>query len=432
MASIFKRYGRGAYIISWHDHEGRRREKSSRTTDLAVARRIAAKIQSEVALRREGIVNAQQDRLASENRKPLSKHVEDYLDHCRHVGLSPKHVVEKERHLEGLLAGTGAARLSELTADLVEGNLRSLRESGLSARTVNFRRQVAVAFLNWCLRVGRVGSNPLEVLPKLDEDRDRRRVRRALTDEEVARLMEVAEPRGRKGWYMVCVLAGLRKGELSRLAWGEVDLDHQTLTVRFGKSRREDVVPLHPELAEELRRMRPEAVLPKARVFPHVVTDRTRRRDFERADIPIVDEEGRVADLHALRTTLGTRLAREGIAPQIGQRIMRHADYRTTLKHYTVLGLTDTASAVRRLPGVGSPRAEQATGTAGLDPQQFPQHSGVEMGPAGARSCENSGSRARVPKPSQLLHSARKSEEVRAGALERATRFELATFSLGS
>ena len=40
-----------------------------------------------------------------------------------------------------------------------------------------------------------------------------------------------------------------------------------------------------------------------------------------------------MADLHSLRIPLGTRLAREGIAPQIAQRIMRHADYRTTLKH---------------------------------------------------------------------------------------------------
>ncbi len=31
-----------------------------------------------------------------------------------------------------------------------------------------------------------------------------------------------------------------------------------------------------------------------------------------------------------LRTTLGTQLARAGVAPQITQRIMRHADFRTT------------------------------------------------------------------------------------------------------
>jgi len=62
------------------------------------------------------------------------------------------------------------------------------------------------------------------------------------------------------------------------------------------------------------------------------------------------DEEGREIDLHALRVTLGTALARAGVAPQVAQKIMRHADYRTTLQHYTVLGLRDTAKAIEELP----------------------------------------------------------------------------------
>jgi hypothetical protein len=49
----------------------------------------------------------------------------------------------------------------------------------------------------------------------------------------------------------------------------------------------------------------------------------------------IPDAQGKVIDLHAMRTTLGTNLARAGVAPQVAREIMRHADYRTTLKHYT-------------------------------------------------------------------------------------------------
>ncbi len=81
------------------------------------------------------------------------------------------------------------------------------------------------------------------------------------------------------------------------------------------------------------------------------------------------DDEGRVIDLHALRTTLGTQLARAGVTPQVAQRIMRHSDYRTTLKHYTVLGLTDTAAAMDRLPGIAPERiAHAATGTTDAKP----------------------------------------------------------------
>jgi integrase len=93
------------------------------------------------------------------------------------------------------------------------------------------------------------------------------------------------------------------------------------------------------------------------KVFPTEVTDLTRRKDFlaaglarvERYDrngltkkrIVTEDEEGRVIDLHAMRTTLGTELARQGVASQIAQQIMRHRDYRTTLRHYTSLSLAD-------------------------------------------------------------------------------------------
>ena len=63
MASIFKKNGKGSYIIAYFDHTGHRREKSSRTTDHATAARIANKLEAGTALRREGVVDLRQDRL---------------------------------------------------------------------------------------------------------------------------------------------------------------------------------------------------------------------------------------------------------------------------------------------------------------------------------------------------------------------------------
>jgi len=55
MASIFKKNGRGPYIIAYFDQDGHRHEKSSRTIDHATAERIANKLGADVALRREGL-----------------------------------------------------------------------------------------------------------------------------------------------------------------------------------------------------------------------------------------------------------------------------------------------------------------------------------------------------------------------------------------
>ncbi len=383
----------GVWIAQWYDHAGAKHRRSTRTTDKALASQILAGHVKAATERREGIIDVTADGYARNERVPLSVHVAAYLAHCERAEQAPKAIKEKRRHLNRLLAETGAARLSQLTIDALEQNLGAMKLAKRSARTINFRRQTAVAFMNWARRTGRVLSNPLTIVPKLDEQRDRRRVRRPLTDDELARLLAVAGERGRAEWYLAAALAGLRKGDLQRLTWSDVDFETETLTVREGKAKRVDVLPMHPQLATALRALRDRTLaLPAARVFPTTVTDATRLKDFLRAGLareevvlgpdgePIMvgkrkprpktkivttDDEGRVIDLHALRTTLGTMLARAGVAPQIAQRIMRHETYETTLRHYTILGLTDTSRAMDALPGI--PAVEAADLATGAD-----------------------------------------------------------------
>ncbi len=395
MASIFKRGRRGAWIIQWFDHRGRRRERSSRTTDRRAAERIAAKLEEEAALAREGVIDPRLQRVAEADRIPLRKHVDAYIAFCQDAGQAAFTVSEKKRHLEWMLEVTGWPRLSALNAEGFQHALALLRDRGRSARTLNFKREVALAFARWCLKTGRLASNPLSLVKRADEERDRRHFRRALKDEELARLLNVAEARGRKLWYMLAVYAGLRRREIAELLWGDVDLDGGTISISRGKAKRLDVIPLHPDLVEELARVRPALALPKARVFETAVTNQTRRRDFERAGISPADESGAVADLHALRTTLGTRLARAGVAPQITQRLMRHSDYRLTQKHYTRLTLQDDAGAIAMLPQLPTEERKstvRATGTAGeiasKDPQQIPQQSAHETVRDRAKTCE--------------------------------------------
>ncbi len=371
--SIFKRGGRGCWIATYTDADGRRRERSTRTTDKGAAERILSKLVADAALRRDGVIDARQDRFIAESRKPLAQHIAEYLDHCRHAGHAAKAIDNKQRHLGRLVESLGDGRMAVLTADALERYLRRLRDEGQSARTWTLGRQVSVAFASWCVKQGRLESNPLSVVPKLNEQRDRRRVRRPLTDAELARLIDVARERGHEAWYLTCAFAGLRKGDLQRLTWADVDFTNATLTVREAKAKRVDTLPMDLQLVDALRRRLAERpAVGSARVFPETATDLTRRKDFERAGIPLVDDDGRVADLHALRTTLGTQLARAGVTPQVAQRMMRHSDYRTTLSHYTVLGLADTAGAVAALPSIGTADARQATGAIDTRPENAP------------------------------------------------------------
>ncbi len=359
MATVFKRQGKGPWIIQYFDHLGKRRERSTRTTDKRAADRLAAKLMADVALRRDGVIDPRLDRMVEAESLPLSRHVKDYLRHLRMADRSPLTVRDAKSHLDWMVTKTGASRLSDLTLDAVVRALDSLVALGRSARTVNHRGQSARAFLRWCVRTGRLTANPLEHLPKRDEERDRCRVRRPISYDELSRLFAVADERGRGLWYRMAFWAGLRRSDLRRLRWSDVDLERGVLVISHGKAHRIDEIPIHPELRRAILEAGPG--IPAAKVFPTAVTNRTRQRDFERAKITLEDERGEVADLQALRKTLGTQLAREGIQPQVARRIMRHADYRTTLEFYTSLTLADDAAAMARISSPSSTPSSKST-----------------------------------------------------------------------
>jgi integrase len=134
-------------------------------------------------------------------------------------------------------------------------------------------------------------SNPFAKLPKADVKADRRRQRRALTEAELVKLLDVARRRPlldmatvrrgkRKGEafanlrqetrcrlerlgrereliYKTLVLTGLRRGELASLTVGQLDLDADppflVLDAADEKNRQGSTIPLRANLAADLR-----------------------------------------------------------------------------------------------------------------------------------------------------------------------------------
>lgn len=393
MATILKKGAKKSWYVRYYDEYGKRRDRSSRTTCYRTAERLAKKLDTDVAEIKSGLVDRYRKQIAQASRSPIGKHLDDYLEHCRREGLSKKHIEEKERHFRDLLQDSTISTLGDLSAEVVDDHLRRLDDEGKAPSTVNTRRKIWISFASWCQKRRRLDYNPLLSVPRRDERGRRVRVRRPLSDEELSRLIAVATPKGRAAWYLAAALGGLRKGDLKALQWRDVDFEQSFIRIRDGKAKREDLIPLHPQLARELAARKPVLAKPLDRVFPAVVTDLTRRKDFLAAGLARVekydqggevkerivteDEEGRVVDLHAMRTTLGTALARRGIAPQIAQQIMRHRDYRTTLRHYTALSLSDAAKVMEELPAV----------SVGGPPNGPPSRD--DLARSGASACEN-------------------------------------------
>jgi len=113
---------------------------------------------------------------------------------------------------------------------------------------------------------GRASESPVAHLDGLNVKTERRHDRRALDVEEVRWLLDTTrrgpERHGMAGaeratLYRLAVETGLRAGELASLTGASLALDGDRPTVRlaaaYSKHRREDVLPIRPDAATELR-----------------------------------------------------------------------------------------------------------------------------------------------------------------------------------
>ncbi len=356
---------------------GRRFNESLGTKDRRAAELIAADHMRREELRRAGIV----DPFGESQERPLAEHLTDFEKTLRARGVVERYVKDRMKCLRDFVAEAGAGRLADLDGARASARLSSVRATGVGARTVNRHRAAMRQFGTWLARTRRVAFDPFEGLKALSEAADRRHVRRALSPEEAERLIEAARTRPlaqaqarrihagvtpaerlrltrlgetRALIYALALGTGLRRGEIQRLRWGDLDLERLRVTVpaASAKSRRDQSVPLHPGLAATLRASQPagsaptDAVVPPG-AFPAI---RTFWADLEAARIPREDASGRVVDFHALRTTFVSWLAMQGAHPRVAQALARHASIETTMARYTDLSLVDVRGAVASLP----------------------------------------------------------------------------------
>src|SRR5262245_52246305 len=134
MASVFKPKGRAKYVILYTDETGRRRKKTG-ATDKAVTQRLASKLENDVALRKQGLIDPASERFANQERRPIRDHLADFIGTMEAAGRDPKHIRSTRTYLERILGHARAERLSDLTPSAVAlGLARVATEEDLSAR----------------------------------------------------------------------------------------------------------------------------------------------------------------------------------------------------------------------------------------------------------------------------------------------------------
>ncbi len=312
------------------------------------------------------------------------------------------HIRRTRDCLNRILAAIAAGQVAELKPLDVMGYRQVRQAEGVSNKTVNLEVGSLKAMLTWAAQAQIAPPNPIAHIKNLPTGKAyQRRPRRALGEAEAQKLIDAAFKcdiaagarkaakrtiaGGSKGsrymskarkfrvpqapLWLALLETGARWGELTQSVWADLDFIGKTLALRpeTTKSKRERQIPLGTELLAELLTLR--KVHEGTGVIPPPATDlifltpngtswegnrpnalRHLRQLLRDAGIAKTDSQGRSVDIHALRHTFATRLARAGVGLAQAQKLLGHADVRMTAEVYTHLENEDLHEAITSLP----------------------------------------------------------------------------------
>ncbi len=393
------------YTARYRDGVGIVHEVATGCRDRGAALSVLHELETRAEKVRSGVLSVAESEAADWQRAGMARHLEAYGEHLKAREVTPRHGKERHAELCRLFEECGFKRLCDLDRLTLERWLNARKEEGMSARRRNVFQTGIVAFCNWGMQAKRLMANPFAGMPKANEKADRRRTRRALTEDELGRLLSAARRRplhqcehaqgtakkarlseeqrqrlertglGRSLVYKLLVLTGLRKSELASVTVGNVhvrgSMPHIVLEARSEKSRRGAQIALRADVAADidvwlglrLEWLRAECLasgepvparLPVTMPLFDVPVNLSRvlDKDLAFAQIPKRDSTGRTIDVHSFRHSFCSHLMRAGTNLRTAQAAMRHANSALTSTVYTDVELLDVAGALDGLPGL--------------------------------------------------------------------------------
>jgi integrase len=327
IAYVFKRRGARTYSGRYRlDGENKITQLELGCSNRQVADKKLGKIVEEQERESAGIIAPRVQRDVA--RISLAEHLEEMIASKAHAN---------DGHYLGNMKNRVARLISECgwkyPKDISPESFQTwIAKRDLSAKAFNEYLISARTLLNWMEKRGRIVANPLKVVALLYTKGDARNPRRALRDDEFAKLVDGSREAGIA--YLVAATTGLRYSEVLRVEMRDVRLDEAqpriiARAMPTKKNKKEASQPLHPLVVERLRAfLEPKRLQPTDNVFAPLFRKRGQfKSDLKAAGVPRHDERGRVADFHSLRHTFCTNL--QGV--DTPQRVLLHLMRLTSL-----------------------------------------------------------------------------------------------------
>ena len=173
------------------------------------------------------------------------------------------------------------------------------------------------------------GENPMDrvEMPRLDNQ-----VTEFLDDDQLARLMATLDAwhcQDTVNFIKFALLTGLRRGELFKLTWDDIDFQRGLLTLRQPKGGKSEIIPISNEAMNVLRRQDASAMY----IFPGKGGEQ--RTDFKGPWQRIRKAAGLPDNFrfHGLRHHFASTLISNGVDLAVVRGLLTHKDARTSLRY---------------------------------------------------------------------------------------------------
>jgi len=234
------------------------------------------------------------------------------------------------------------ARLRDIDGDAIRAHQRRVRETGVTKFTLHAYARTLKTFLRWLQREGYVDADLARHVetPKVPKYEDV--TIDVLTDQEMAQLLSLLDPGtdvGCRNRAIFCLMAesGLRLDEVAGLRVDDVHLKEMYVKVH-GKGDKESYVPIGPTTHKALGRYAAHFRVPAdpktQALFLSIFGEPLRYESIKSMFDRLAKKSG-ITRLHPhlLRHTAATRMLANGADLHTVQRLLRHADIRTTLRY---------------------------------------------------------------------------------------------------
>lgn len=357
----------GKYEYRFKDENGQTIQKAL-ATDKGVSRSMAAQIDKDIINRKAGITSDFLDHA----KKPIADHLKEFRAHLESKGNCKDYVQDAISCCERIISACSFKRITDLNGDKVGTWLQSQRQvHDMSTRSSNRHSTAIKGFSNWLFRSRKTQDHRLVGLTSLNVEVDRKRVRRALNDDDFAKLLQATlkSPRidlgetwrfdglSRHCLYLMAYLTGLRASELESLKVQDFNPFSRTIQVEAKNTKNHKValLPLHDEACQVLtdhiirNQLNPKDQIWKGDWATLKRAGAILKRDLKAAGVQYKDQQGRVFDFHSLRVQFGTSLAKADVSLKKAQELMRHSTPVLTAKVYQQLTTADLTESIHRL-----------------------------------------------------------------------------------